>query len=247
MLSFVRLSRLIIVTGLLSGAACSRGQLPGGTGGTGGGSAGVNGTSDAGGPPITSCPASLKGTVECRGTFDCTFQTNCTCHSCCSARWSCVGGLFQQTDFNDGCFQGPPCPNDAGPDGSGGVGGSGGTPITSCPASSPMVAPSTVGPACDGTFSCGYRDRCHCGICCQTYYDCENGHLQYFASDDACQMVTCDAGATTDASTRVCTPGADQTCNDNPAVSSIHGTCTDAGTCICNVGAGHNPESGKCL
>ena len=60
-------------------------------------------------------------------------------------------------------------------------------------------------------------------------------------------MVTCDAGASTDASTGVCTPGADQTCNDNPAVSSIHGTCTDAGTCICNVGAGHNPESGKCL
>src|SRR5690349_4221346 len=99
-----------------------------------------------------------------------------------------------------------------------GAGGTGGTgdaagepsdasdaaPITSCPASSPMLPPSTIGPACDGTFSCGYPERCRCGICCETYYDCENGHLQYVGSGDACQSTTpCDAGASTDASTGV--------------------------------------------
>jgi hypothetical protein len=44
----------------------------------------------------------------------------------------------------------------------------------------------------------------------------------------------------------VCTPGADQTCNDNPIVSSFHGHCTDAGTCQCN-GTILNPNTGRCL
>lgn len=30
-----------------------------------------------------------------------------------------------------------------------------------------------------------------------------------------------------------CTFGADQTCNADPTVSSIHGRCTEAGTCVC--------------
>jgi hypothetical protein len=45
----------------------------------------------------------------------------------------------------------------------------------------------------------------------------------------------------------ICTVGADQTCNDNLAISSLHGHCTDIGTCVCNVGAGINPATGRCL
>jgi hypothetical protein len=41
-----------------------------------------------------------------------------------------------------------------------------------------------------------------------------------------------------------CTVGADQTCNDNPAISSLHGHCV-AGRCSCNVGSALL-ASGKC-
>jgi hypothetical protein len=42
-----------------------------------------------------------------------------------------------------------------------------------------------------------------------------------------------------------CTVGEDQTCNDNPALSAIHGHCIEGGYCQCNGGA--NPLTGKCL
>lgn len=42
-----------------------------------------------------------------------------------------------------------------------------------------------------------------------------------------------------------CTVGADPTCNDNPALSVIHGHCIEGGYCQCTGGA--NPLTGKCL
>ncbi|HEY6728994.1 MAG TPA: hypothetical protein VI197_33520 [Polyangiaceae bacterium] len=42
-----------------------------------------------------------------------------------------------------------------------------------------------------------------------------------------------------------CTFGADQTCNENPAVSSLWGRCTEAGTCECKPGFQLSP-SGYC-
>jgi hypothetical protein len=44
----------------------------------------------------------------------------------------------------------------------------------------------------------------------------------------------------------VCTYGMDQTCNDNPLSSSIHGYCQPDGTCICKAGFELNPATGKC-
>lgn len=44
----------------------------------------------------------------------------------------------------------------------------------------------------------------------------------------------------------VCQPGMDQTCNDNPMISSLHGVCQDDGTCECNDGFPRNPETGRC-
>jgi hypothetical protein len=41
-----------------------------------------------------------------------------------------------------------------------------------------------------------------------------------------------------------CTVGADQTCNDNPSISSLHGHCVDDGRCLC--GSGLLLASGKC-
>lgn len=45
----------------------------------------------------------------------------------------------------------------------------------------------------------------------------------------------------------VCMPGADQTCNDNPAISSLHGRCLADGTCSCTPGFSKSPTSGRCL
>ncbi len=44
-----------------------------------------------------------------------------------------------------------------------------------------------------------------------------------------------------------CTPGADQTCNDNPVVSSIWGSCQPDGTCACTSGHVVNPSTGRCM
>jgi hypothetical protein len=41
--------------------------------------------------------------------------------------------------------------------------------------------------------------------------------------------------------------GPNPDCNDNPALSAIHGRCTAAGTCVCNDGYELNPATGKCL
>jgi hypothetical protein len=43
-----------------------------------------------------------------------------------------------------------------------------------------------------------------------------------------------------------CSPGMDQTCNDNPILSSIHGACQPDGSCVCGTW-GKNPETGRCL
>ena len=45
--------------------------------------------------------------------------------------------------------------------------------------------------------------------------------------------------------TAACTFGADQSCNDDPTISSLHGHCTAAGTCECNGGIPPGP-SGRC-
>jgi len=44
----------------------------------------------------------------------------------------------------------------------------------------------------------------------------------------------------------ICTVGADQSCNDNLAVSSFHGTCLAGGRCACHPGFTLITPSGKC-
>jgi hypothetical protein len=43
-----------------------------------------------------------------------------------------------------------------------------------------------------------------------------------------------------------CTPGEDQTCNDDPAISSIHGMCLPDHSCSCAMGFALNPVTGRC-
>jgi len=148
----------------------------------------------------------------------------------------------------------------SGASGAGGMSGAGGTADasgaggagnTACPSARP-----SIGAACTFTSGCAYQDICRCGICCQVLLGCTNGAVTMKGYDDGCVVVTCtDGGAGTSGAggtagaggaAAVCTPGADQSCNDNPAWSSIHGHCTDAGACACS-DAGTNPDSGRCL
>lgn len=69
--------------------------------------------------------------------------------------------------------------------------------------------------------------------------DVETPSLDDDASDAALDDGDVEAAGT------VCEPGADQTCNENPILSSLHGSCTDAGTCVCKVGE-PNPTTGRC-
>lgn len=45
----------------------------------------------------------------------------------------------------------------------------------------------------------------------------------------------------------VCTFSKDQTCNDSPMVSSLHGRCQTDGTCRCRPGFEKNAATGKCM
>jgi hypothetical protein len=69
------------------------------------------------------------------------------------------------------------------------------------------------------------------------------------AADGARDIAASDLPSADGAAERgpVCTPGANQTCNDNPAISSIWGTCIDGDTCVCNTGYVVNPSTGRCM
>ncbi len=47
-------------------------------------------------------------------------------------------------------------------------------------------------------------------------------------------------------SLKTCTPGNDETCNEDPAMSGTAGTCKADGTCSCKAGFSNNPNNGKC-
>ncbi len=55
-----------------------------------------------------------------------------------------------------------------------------------------------------------------------------------------------DAESSPDMAAGSCTPGIDQTCNDNPAVSALWGKCNADGSCSCNIGFEVNPATGRC-
>ena len=66
------------------------------------------------------------------------------------------------------------------------------------------------------------------------------------ANGVVCAKVAClDGGVADGNATGICTPGQDQTCNENPVISSLRGTCQPDGTCVCSSGA-PSPSTGRC-
>jgi hypothetical protein len=85
------------------------------------------------------------------------------------------------------------------------------------------------------------------GVClqaCQASTDCRPGYVcnlvQLFPGDPSSPQSPAKVCWT------ACVPGQDMTCNDDPSVSSLRGTCQSDGTCICSSGAMLNPGTGRC-
>ena len=99
-------------------------------------------------------------------------------------------------------------------------------------------------PTSDGCNTC----TCTTGgmIACTQKACADSGTPTDASTDGTCfdpggALVLCDGG-----SKGVCTPGADQTCNDDIAVNSIIGKCRSDGSCDCGNSA-INPMTGRCL
>jgi hypothetical protein len=73
---------------------------------------------------------------------------------------------------------------------------------------------------------------------------CAAGLLAAFGCSSGSRDANSDAGKKAPPA-KVCTFGADQTCNDNPAISSLHGVCQKDGTCLCHTGFAKT-EKGLC-
>jgi len=83
-----------------------------------------------------------------------------------------------------------------------------------------------------------------CMLTCATSADCRTGYICNYV-----ELFRGDPGSPSSPNKvcwTACEPGVDQTCNDNPAISSLHGTCQDDGTCLCNSGFTPNPDTGRC-
>lgn len=126
-------------------------------------------------------------------------------------------------------------------------------------------------PATDGCNTCS----CSAGLIACTKKACPTdasvsdggGTCQYqgityavkdtFPASDGCNTCTCTSGGLAactvltcpkpgDGGTRVsCTPGQDQTCNEDPSIQSLRGTCLADGTCKCTTAT--SPYTGRCL
>jgi hypothetical protein len=60
-------------------------------------------------------------------------------------------------------------------------------------------------------------------------------------------LVGCESSSLTPTDANVgCTPGQDQTCNDDPTAVTNRGVCLSAGTCQCTAPC-VNPVTGRCL
>jgi hypothetical protein len=83
-----------------------------------------------------------------------------------------------------------------------------------------------------------------CMLTCTTSADCRTGYICNYV-----ELFRGDPGSPSSPNKvcwTACEPGVDQTCNDNPLISSLHGTCQDDGTCLCNSGFTPNPDTGRC-
>ena len=153
-------------------------------------------------------------------------------------------------------------PGVGGAPGIGGAPGAGGTPVTPCVQSGSQSA-CDANPACHSVFLDPQNCSCDAGPgCCAAFHHCaeDPGAQCYGGVSCAVTMPACEGPyavayrsdcyegcvARSDCAP-VCTTGSDQSCNDNPIVSSLHGHCTAAGQCQCGTGFTLNPNTGRCL
>jgi hypothetical protein len=96
-------------------------------------------------------------------------------------------------------------------------------------------------PACaTGAVCTALPFRSIAGVClatCTTQTDCRTGYVCANADPLTASHPTVCWTA--------CQPGVPQSCNDNPMISSLHGTCLSDGTCQCGTFA-KNPATGRC-
>jgi hypothetical protein len=115
------------------------------------------------------------------------------------------------------------------------------------------------GKACQEGEYCDYAAGNGCdvedgmGVCQSQPQACTMEYNPVCGCDKQTYGNACGAAAagisiryTGECKTGVCTYGQDWSCNDNPIISSIHGTCNEDGTCTCT-GYGYNSQTGKCL
>ena len=140
------------------------------------------------------------------------------------------------------------------------TGGTGGT-YTPC-AQEGTQAACDANTSCHSVFFDPHNCSCAGSGCCATFHHCADFDGAQCYGGVGCAVATpycespyvvaysngCYEGCVLrDQCAAVCTPGANQSCNDNPIVSSIHGTCTAAGACQCGTGFILNPNTGRCL
>jgi Kazal-type serine protease inhibitor domain. len=186
--------------------------------------------------PGTTCGCA---TVGCCMLFDSCAdggRANCTGPVACMAPQPNCGPLYNLS-YTDVCYEGCVRPIEcAGVDGGQDVGPSG-------DAASPAALCTATGGAVSSSLCCSatsdFPNSCLVGAC-----GCAP------ANSHTVSTCTCGAGCFLPGYGCVgpagtCTVGADQTCNDNLAISSIRGRCVADGRCVCAPGA--LLASGKCL
>jgi hypothetical protein len=225
-----RLSPLLLVTLLgLGVGACNGRSLSKPDGGDGGPQADVN-TGD-GSPHVdgnTGDGCRYNGVTYAAGA---SFPSDDGCNSC-----TCNGS-------NVGCTKRACLPDAGGTDADAGsaetIACDDGTGATNCCPLSAIVDTAcsaeglTCRTVCLPTLNGGY----------QSQRFCKGGRWAGGQGLFACGKPVLDGG--NDGAGAVCTPGADQTCNDNPVVSSLWGHC-EVGVCFCKEGRSINPATGRC-
>jgi hypothetical protein len=191
-----------------------------------------SGTTSTAPAPDTGTPEAGDPTTESSVTLGCDFDA-AACPSACDSRCIDAGGSDSGSSAPDNQAGGPDSGSsvDAGSAHDSGGGSDGGAECitgcsrgtTACMAPDPPVGWSCSGPG----ISSGGRFL-----------------------DAGCTSVPINSIAwccpDTFMSQCVCTPGQDWTCNDNPAISSIHGVCLPDHSCSCSAGSLLNPATGRC-